>query len=264
MRLMSIGSEICEISLLNGTVRLRVPDGRGLKPTTDAVFLAAACHANPSDHILDLGCGVGTVGFCVAARVPGVRITGVDRESDLVDLALINAKQNMDLANAEFLVGDIRHCPARLDQPIFDHVVMNPPFYEHGTYVAPNDRLRARALGHHEGGDAEGSSVMTEGTTIIDWIMAARALVKSRGTVTMIYHAESVDDIIAVAHRRFGGITMIPLWPHQCEPARRVMIRMIKDSYAPSALHPGLVLHEQNGEWTDMAKNILIHKEEIQ
>ncbi len=270
MRLMSIGSEICEISLLNGAVRLHVPDGRGLKPTTDAVFLAAACPAKSGDHVLDLGCGVGTVGFCVAARVPGVRIMGVDRESDLVDLAFINAKQNMDPANTEFLIGDIRNCPARLDQPVFDHVVMNPPFYDHGTYIPPDDPLRARALGHHGLGEKDIFEEVRQGSSsqrpasLDDWMMAARALVKSRGTVTMIYHAESIDDILAIAHRRFGGITIIPLWPHAGEPARRVIVRMVKDSYAPAELHPGLVLHEQNGEWTDTARNILINKEEIQ
>lgn len=254
---MSIGSEICEILLLNGAVRLCVPDGRGLKPTTDAVFLAAACPANPGDHVLDLGCGVGTVALCVASRVPEIKLTGVEREAALIYLARMNASQNTGGIPADFMIGDIRDCPARLDQPIFDHVVMNPPFYDSGTYIPPNDPLRARALGHHGDGSLE------RPTTLEDWIMAARVLVKSRGTVTMIYHAESVDDIVAIAHRRFGGVTIIPLWPHAGEPARRVIVRMVKDSYAPSVLHPGLVLHEQNGEWTEAAQNILIKKEAI-
>jgi tRNA1(Val) A37 N6-methylase TrmN6 len=253
MGFMSIKSEICEISLLNGAVRLLTPKGRGLKPTTDAVFLASACPAVRGDHILDLGCGVLTVGLCVALRVPGVQITGVERESDLGEMARDNAGLN-GVMDADILIGDIRNCPARLDQPVFDHVVMNPPFYDPGTYIKPDDQMRARALGHQGGGSQLSA-------TLDDWIMAAHRTVKSNGSVTMIYHAESVDDIIACAHRRFGGITIIPLWPHAGQAARRVIVRMVKDSRAPAALHFGLVLHNADGTWTEGAQKILVSKE---
>ncbi len=258
MGFMSINSEICEIFLLNGAVRLHTPARRGLKPTTDAVFLAAACLACPGDHILDLGCGVGTVGLCVGARVTNVQVTGVEREGDLGTIALNNALLN-GVRGMDILTGDIRDCPVRLDQPIFDHVVMNPPFYKEGTYIAPVDGVRARALGHHE--DVGSEKENRPSASLEDWIMAAHRSVKSNGSVTMIYHAESIDDIVAGGYRRFGGMTIIPLWPHAGESARRVIVRMVKDSRAPTILHPGLVLHRSDGEWTDEARKILMERQ---
>jgi tRNA1(Val) A37 N6-methylase TrmN6 len=57
--------------------------------------------------------------------------------------------------------------------------------------------------------------------------------------------------------RRFGGITLIPLWPRAGEAAKRVVIRAVKDSRGPAALHPGLVLHGPDGAYTPAAEGVL-------
>ena len=66
-----------EDALLGGRIRLLQPP-RGYRVAVDAVLLAAAVDAAPGDRVLDLGAGVGAVGLCLAARVPGCTIVGIE------------------------------------------------------------------------------------------------------------------------------------------------------------------------------------------
>ena len=75
-----------EDGLLGGRLRLRQPTA-GYRVAIDPVFLAAAVPAGPRDTVLDIGCGVGAAALCLAARVPGCRVTGIDVQRDLISLA---------------------------------------------------------------------------------------------------------------------------------------------------------------------------------
>ncbi len=59
-------------------------------------------HIDPGDatRILDLGCGYGPIGLCLAARLPESRVTLVDRDFVAVDYARANAERN-GLGNVE-------------------------------------------------------------------------------------------------------------------------------------------------------------------
>ena len=68
-------TELTEDALLGGRVRLLQPR-RGYRVAVDAVLLAAAIDAAAGERVLDLGAGVGAVGLCLAARVPGLHDHG--------------------------------------------------------------------------------------------------------------------------------------------------------------------------------------------
>ena len=56
-------------ALLGGRVRLRQP-AKGYRAAIDPLLLAASLAIRPGETLLDLCCGVGTVGACALARVP--------------------------------------------------------------------------------------------------------------------------------------------------------------------------------------------------
>jgi 23S rRNA (uracil1939-C5)-methyltransferase len=58
------------------------------------------CGENP--HIVDLFCGVGTIGLCAAARPAGASLLGVEILPEAVELARVNAAVN-GVTTAEFL-----------------------------------------------------------------------------------------------------------------------------------------------------------------
>jgi tRNA1Val (adenine37-N6)-methyltransferase len=77
---------LTEDALLGGRVQLLQP-ARGYRVAIDAVLLAAAIDAGPGQRILDLGAGVGAVGLCLAARLAGCSVVGIELQVALAELA---------------------------------------------------------------------------------------------------------------------------------------------------------------------------------
>ncbi len=229
-----------EIFVLNRRVRLLQPPG-GFRTSLDSVMLAAACKAGPGDHVLDMGSGVGGASFCLLARMPECRVTGVEIQADYHALAERNILLNQEEGKARFICADV----LRYEDDRFDHVICNPPYLEAGTHSRAADEGRAVALGHDENANLK------------DWIDCAFRLLKSNGTLTVIHRADTVDKIIAGLGKRFGAVEIIPLWPRAGEPAKRVIVRAIKDRQTPCVIHPGIVLHESDGSYTASADAIL-------
>ena len=93
-----------------------------------AVLVAAAVPARAGEHVLDLGSGVGAAMLCLAARVPGLVLTGVERQADYADLARRNAEDAGH--EAEIAEACLTRLPPTLTARSFDH---GEGFAEHGV-----------------------------------------------------------------------------------------------------------------------------------
>ena len=117
---------------------------RGYRAATDPVFLAAGTEVTPGQSVLDLGCGVGVASLCLSARLPGLSITGVERQAVYADLARRNAAEAA--APLEVVTADLTDLPAALRRRSFDHVIANPPYFAPGAGPAAADPGREAAL----------------------------------------------------------------------------------------------------------------------
>lgn len=237
----SIPMKPVEIHVLNHRVRLLQPP-EGFRTSLDSVFLAAACCATEGQRVLDMGCGVGGASFCLLERLPSCRITGVDIQESHVELARRNISLNGREGQASFFQGDIRGYEA---EP-FDHIICNPPFLEGGSYTPSSLSERAIALGHKD-----------KEMSLNDWVVSGFRLLRSGGTVTFIHRADFLDRILQAFGKRFGAVEIIPLWPKAGAPAKRVIVRAIKDRKTPCSLLTGIVLHEEGGAYTKAADAVL-------
>lgn len=199
-------------------------------------MLAAAIPARAGENVLELGAGPGTASLCLAARVKGLGITGVEIDQTLVELANTNAMANG--CNCRFLAADIFHLPPELKRD-FDHVFCNPPFHGPGA-VSPSDR-RATAL--------------RDAGKLGDWLTLGLQRTISGGFFTTIVRADRLTEALAVLPRQ--GLVVLPLWPKAGEPAKRVIVQVKKASRAPFVLLPGLVLHQGDGVSTPQADDVL-------
>ena len=220
---------------LDGRVRVAQPEN-GFRAGLDAVMLAACVPAKSGQMALELGSGVGTVSLCLAARVPGVVLTGVEQDAALVRLAQDNAAANG--ADARFVAGDVFALPPDLKRD-FDQVFCNPPFHAEGQ-VSPD---AARAIALMDGGKLAG------------WLKLGLQRTVSGGYFTAILRADRLNEALAALPER--GVCAVPLWPRAGEAPKRVIVQARKGSGAPFALLPGLVLHTQDGGWTPEADGIL-------
>jgi tRNA1(Val) A37 N6-methylase TrmN6 len=230
-----------EDRLLGGRIRLRQP-AEGYRVAIDPVFLAAAVPAEPHQLVLDVGCGAGAAMLCLAARVPQCRIVGLEMRRNLVRLAGDNTILNKMETRVSVMIGDLLRPPPRLSPGAFDHVMANPPYNERGRTLTPTGRAGATVEG-----DAD----------LAAWVRFALAMVRPKGTVTLIHRADRIDALLAEIAGRAGEVVIFPLWAGEDRPASRILVRACKQIAAPARLAHGLVLHRPDGRLTDRAEAVL-------
>ena len=234
-------------AVLGGRLRLRQPR-HGHRVGHDAMLLAAATAAHAGKHAIDLGAGVGAAGLALARRVPGLRVTLVEIDPALTDLARENAVAN-DLGDRVTAVTLDATAPARaFDQaglaPGCAHVVlMNPPFNDPVQLQISPDADRARA---HAGAP----------TTLASWTATAARLLADRGALTLIWRADGLADVLQ-ALDGFGGVAVKPVQPHPEAPAIRILVHATKGSRVPLQLQPPLCLNDAQGRPSAAAEAIL-------
>ena len=79
-------------SWYGGRLTLRQPE-KGFKATTDALLLAAAIPQD-SQHVLELGTGVGAASLALAARLDQVKVTAVERDEEIAAMLAQNIDDN--------------------------------------------------------------------------------------------------------------------------------------------------------------------------
>ncbi len=113
-------SALTEDTVMGGRVKLLQPR-RGYRIAVDAVLLAAAVDARAGESVLDLGAGVGAVGLCIAARVAGCHVTGIELQPELAALAERNVALNQAGERVQTLVHDL----ASLCRPVSGRSTMS-------------------------------------------------------------------------------------------------------------------------------------------
>ena len=238
-------------ALLGGRVALRQP-AAGYRVAIDPVLLAAAVPAADGERALDIGCGVGAATLCLATRVTGLHVTGIELERSLAQLAAENAALNQIEDRVDILLGDFERPPPKLSPKSFDHVFANPPFYEEERHRPSPDSLRAQAT--------------MEGQTGLDaWLGFCFRMVRPGGSITVIHRPDRLAQLLgSLDQARAGDIVVYPLWSHDPfvgartrKSASRVIVRAIAEHGGPLRLAGGMVLHDADGQYTHAADCVL-------
>jgi tRNA1(Val) A37 N6-methylase TrmN6 len=239
--------EVTDNAVLGGRLRLLQPK-RGHRVGHDALLLAAACPANPGDTVVDLGAGVGAAGLALAVRV-AANVTLVEIDADLAALAADNARRNGLNERVRVLTLDVT-APARafseagLGPQSCECAMMNPPFNDPRRHQLSPDL--GRRIAH-----------VAPRETLAVWIKAATRLLRPQGTLSLIWRADGLADVLAALQPGFGSILVLPVYARRDEIAIRVLIRASKSMRSPLAILPGLVLAEDDGRPTSEADAVL-------
>jgi tRNA1(Val) A37 N6-methylase TrmN6 len=224
--------------LLDGRVALR-QSADGYRAAIDPVLLAAAIPAS-TRNALELGCGAGAASLCALARLPDLRVRGLERDASTADLARFNAAANRMAGRFAVETG----CVRAFAGTGFDLAFANPPYLQARRAQASTRAARASANVEGEAG-------------LADWIAAALRAVAPRGHVLFIQRADRLDDLLAGLRSQAGEIVLFALWPKAGACAKRILVRARKGVATPLRLAAGLVLHEADGSYTAAADAIL-------
>jgi tRNA1(Val) A37 N6-methylase TrmN6 len=237
-----------EDAVLGGRLLLRQPR-RGHRVGHDGILLAASAAAKAGEHAVDFGAGVGAAGLALAARVPGLAVTLVEIDPALAALAGENITRNgfadrVRTVTLDVTAGARAFAAAALPPGSAARVLMNPPFNDPATSRGSPDAGRRRA--HVSDG-------------IAPWLRSAQRLLCADGTVTLIWRADGLADVLAAVGPGFGAVAVQPVHPRPDAPAVRVLVRAVKGSRAPLALLPPLVLAGVDGRPSAEAEAVLRH-----
>jgi tRNA1Val (adenine37-N6)-methyltransferase len=160
-------------SLFGGRLQI-LQKKKGYRYTIDSVLLAHFVEPKKGERILELGAGSGVISLLLAFRNPGVRVTGLELQAALVDMAGRSISTNCLEGRVNIIQGDVRNTAELLESRSQDVVVFNPPYRKMGSgKLNPG---REKALARHE---IAGS--------IADFLRAASYALEPGGRVCLIY-----------------------------------------------------------------------------
>ncbi|MCM1323441.1 MAG: methyltransferase domain-containing protein [Acetobacter sp.] len=218
----------------------------GYRASTDAVFLSSLLDetkVKSGDTILDVGSGTGAISLCLAERLKekNITITGVDIQTDLVELSNFSAKENgfADFLNYEYL--DIRE-KTTLQSGSFSFVISNPPYSDHDM-PSPN---RSKQLAHNH-----------QNFNLTSWLTFCLKMLKPQGYLLIINRTEAINEILAATHNKAGDIQILPMYSKEGQVAKRVAIIAKKGAKGITKILPPFYTHNTDGTYTLKAQHIL-------
>jgi len=223
--------------------RLRVLQKKsGYRFSMDALLLAQFAEPRPQDRIIDLGTGCGVMPLIIAFRQKTGKITGVEIQPSLADLARRNAALNRLSTRIKILEKDLRNLAGKAWKGNFELVLSNPPYRKVGAGRV-NPRLE-KALARHE-----------FKATLQDVLLAAQYLLKEKGRLAMIYPASRAAELI----QEMRQIHLEPkrlqfVHSHLKEEARLMMVEGFKEGRAQVRVLPPLILYDSVGNYTPEAQ----------
>lgn len=231
---------VTQDTLLRGRVKLRQP-AKGYRVALDPVLLAAAVPAGPDDLVLDAGAGSGAATLCLAARVAGVRIVGLELQPALAELARDSVALNGWQDRLRVVTGDL------LDRTIepgpFTIVMSNPPFADPRGSASPEP---SRAIAHR-------AAVPVEA-----WLEACLARLRARGRIVLIDRPERLPAILATLARACGEVRLLPvLTTPDAVRARRVIVTARRGVQGAMRVLRGLDLQGSAGQFSERASAVL-------
>ena len=189
-------------AVLGGKLVLRQPL-RGYRFGHDSILLAAAADAHAGEHAVELGAGVGAAGLALARRVGELTVTLVELDPALTALAQENAGRNGLATRVGAVCLDVAapaaaFAAAGLAPGTAACVLMNPPFNAPQNPSPDRGRRMARTASPE---------------TLHVWLATAARLLRPSGTVTVIWRADGLGDLLAALAADFGAVALLLVHP---------------------------------------------------
>ncbi len=199
----------------------------GYRAGIDPVLLAAAIPAQAGQSVLELGCGVGIASLCLARRVRGLSLVGLELQAGYAELARRNAAENdVDL---QVIEGDISVPPKSLLQQNFDHVIANPPYLQRTHGTKSNNDARDIAVA--------GSAPLSL------WVQTAARRLKPGGMASFIQSASRLPELLGSLEQKLGSVVIRPICPRTGRDAKLVIVQARKGGRASARLVAPVILH---------------------
>ncbi len=199
----------------------------------DAVLLSNFVKVKKDGYAVDLCTGSGIVPILLSTKTKAKRITGIEIQSDIADMASRSVSYNKLDEKIDIINDDISNALKYIKHSCVDSVCVNPPYMKDMAAIKNPDL--PLAIARHE--------LLTDLETVIN---IANKLLKENGRFFMIHRPSRLSEIFASMKQ------------NRIEPKRIRFIHSYIDSKANLVLIEGL---KGSGVWLDVEPPLAVYKE---
>jgi tRNA1Val (adenine37-N6)-methyltransferase len=215
---------------------------RGHRFSTDDIATAwrAALARPQAASLLDLGCGIGSVGLCTLFHLPpSTSLVGVEVQAMSVGLARRTAALNGLSERVTIMEGDLRDPSVLPEGSRFELITGSPPYVPVGTGLISAHPQRA------------GARIELKGS-VFDYCRAAKRWLAPEGRFCFVMQA---DDPRTERAPVDAGLTVVERWNFVFGRGRRPHIATLVCAHQEEATGERttgeLVIRGPDGEWTE-------------
>lgn len=222
----------------------------GFRFGMDAVLLANFAKLKKRDEVVDLCSGTGIIPFVIMAKNSISKITGVEIQDEMVEMANRTARYNNVNDKAYFVNGDLKDKDLIKTLGKVDVVTVNPPYkLKDSGLINLDDR---NSIARHE-----------ICCTLKDVVEAASILLKDKGRFYMVHRPERIADIICEMRSYNIEPKLIKIvHPSIKKRANLILIEGQKNGGNFLKWDTALYVYDENGQYTEDMNRIYYKRDD--
>jgi len=226
------------IDILGNDQLFLIQPEKGYRFSIDSLLLWGFLTTDPKSYWIDLGTGCGIIAIVLAKISEVERVTALEVQPELVELARRNVSLNHVESHVTLLEADIRDHSFLSRLPKAEGVCTNPPYYPvYSGRINPNMQ---KAMARHE-----------IGGTLSDFIKAGSLLLGRGGYYTTILPVARLQEALALfSNARLYTSRMRFVHSYKDEKATLVLIEALKEKQAALTVDPPITVYQSPGTYT--------------
>lgn len=215
----------------------------GFRLGTDSMVLADFARPKKGARVCDLGTGSGAISLLLLARDKSLRVTGVEIQKHLADLAQSNAAMSGLSDCFTVLEGDLREIRTLLPMGGFDCVVSNPPYF---PVNSPAAKEESAAIARTE-----------LCCTVMDVCKAAAWLLPTGGKFYLVHRPERLSDVLCALRENGLEAKTLQFVRHSAQSKRSfLLLESVRGGKSGLSILDDLILYHPDGTPTEDCRRI--------
>lgn len=210
----------------------------------DAVLLSFFARVEEEENVLDLGTGTGIIPILLEAKTKGKHFTGLEIQSESVDMATRSVRLNNLTDKIDIVHGDIKEAENIFKKASFDVVTSNPP-YMNDNHGIKNPEL-PKAIARHE--------ILC---TLEDVVKEATLMLKPGGRFYMVHRPHRLIEIITCLKKYKMEPKRIQfVHPFIDKDANMVLVESIRGGKSMVKIEKPIIVYKIPGVYTQQIHDI--------
>lgn len=206
----------------------------------DAVLLSNfAKNIKKNSKVLDLGTGTGIISILLCGKTQLKKITGIEVQEEVYDMACRSAKLNNLEDRFELINENILNLENVFENNCFDVVVTNPPYKKQNTGVINEDKKKI--ISRHE--------ILAK---LEDFIKISSKMLKDKGEFYMVHRPERMVDIFSLMRKyKIEPKEVRLVFSNEMNPPKMVLIKGVRNGGQYLKFKENLYIYNKDGSYTE-------------